>query len=137
MLLPIVPDNAVLLLAFFIASVVPDMDSKNSLVRKTASMLIPSVVAFLVAVNVNTNAEARVASGLVTLFAAHVIIQALPASHRGRKSLHRIPVMILLPVFIGSSVWFVFGSPELWKVVAASFLGCVSHMTADKLLKRG
>ncbi len=128
------PDYAALLLAFFAASVIPDIDSKNSKVRKTASVLIPAAVAFLVVLGADT--ETRIISGLIAFSAAHIILQSLPISHRGRKSLHRIPVMVMLSVFIGSAVWLVFGSPELWKTVTASLLGCMSHIAADKLLNR-
>ncbi len=128
------PDYATLLLAFFIASVIPDFDSKNSKVRKTASMLIPAAAAFFVVLGADT--ETRILSGLIAFSAAHIILKSLPFSHRGRRSLHRAPIMIVLSVSVGSAVWLVFGSPEPWKIVTASLLGYVSHIAADKLFNR-
>ena len=144
---------ASLMLAFFIANVFPDIDSKNSTVRKNASIIIPALLSFFVVLNLNSDASfalqnccsfpdgklalsTRIFAGLIALFASHVTITSLPLSHRGKKSLHSKLFMLLFSALLGTVVWTVFKTPDLWTLIAASMLGYATHMAADKLFNR-
>ncbi|MBI4177184.1 MAG: metal-dependent hydrolase [Candidatus Aenigmarchaeota archaeon] len=128
------PQYASLLLAFLAAAVFPDVDSKNSTVRRSVSMFVPAVLSFFAVFNTDASVEARVSAGVVTLFAAHIAMGSLPLSHRGRHSLHRMLPMLLVSAAIGAAVWMVFKIPGIWMLVLAALLGYATHMAADRLL---
>ena len=130
------PQNASLLLAFFISSVFPDLDSKNSTVRKTASIIMPAILSFFVVFNSNSDLQTGVFAGLVALFASHLLINNLPLSHRGKNSLHRKSPMLLFSLFIGVLVWLMFRNSDLWQIISASLLGYAVHMATDRLFNR-
>ncbi|MBI1972015.1 MAG: hypothetical protein HYS53_01815 [Candidatus Aenigmarchaeota archaeon] len=136
LLLAVEPQYAYLLLAFFIASVFPDMDSRNSTVRKAASTVIPAVLSFFVVFSLGPDFLTKAFAGLVTLFASYFLINALPLSHRGKKSLHRRPVMLVFSLFLGSGIWIASKAQDLWPLVAASLLGYAVHMITDKLFNK-
>ncbi|MBI4167491.1 MAG: metal-dependent hydrolase [Candidatus Aenigmarchaeota archaeon] len=128
---------ASMMLAFFMASVFPDIDSKNSTVRKNASITIPAILSLFVVFNPDLDLQTRIFAGMVALFASHIAIESLPLSHRGKRSLHTTPLMLIFSVLIGIAVWMTFRTPNLWQLIVAALLGYATHMTADKLFNRG
>ncbi|MFH0889522.1 MAG: hypothetical protein V1836_00050 [Candidatus Aenigmatarchaeota archaeon] len=136
LLLNVMPDYSVLFLSFLISSLIPDLDSKNSTIRKNAAMIIPAAMSFFVVLNTPTNMETRVLGGVAVFFAAHIAINSLPLAHRGARSLHRAKPAIMLPIMLGMIVWLLFRTPEPWKIITASFLGYASHIAADKVMNK-
>ncbi len=119
------------------ASVFPDIDSKNSAVRKNASIIVPAVLSLSVVFNPGLDLQTRIFAGMVTFFASHITIASLPLSHRGKRSLHTAPLMLVFSVLIGIAVWMTFRTPELWQLVVVALLGYTAHMTADRFFNRG
>ena len=136
LLTPNEPQYASMLLAFFVSSVFPDIDSRNSSVRKTATLVAPSAVSFFVVLTVDSGMYTRILAGIITFFAAYILINELPLSHRGRRSMHRKSVMLVFSAFIGFAVWKMFGTPDLQWLVAASLLGYSVHMISDEIFNK-
>ena len=130
------PRYAAFFLAFFIASVFPDLDSKNSTVRKSASLILPAALSFFTVFNFNSDLTTRILAGLIVLFASHMAIVALPLSHRGKRSLHRKLFLLLFSAVIGIAVWWVFGKTSLLPIIISAMLGYATHIVADKMFSR-
>ncbi len=136
-LTPDKPQYASILTAFFISAVFPDIDSKNSAVRKTATLVAPSAISFFVVITINSDLYTRIFAGIIVFFSAHILINTLPLSHRGRRSMHRKSVMLVFSAFFGFAVWTVFKTPDLQWLIAASLLGYSVHMASDKIFNKG
>lgn len=130
------PKYAPLLLVFFMAAVFPDLDSKNSTVRKTLSMVIPAALSFFVVLKYGQDLPTRISAGLVAFFASRMAMAALPLSHRGKRSLHRPFLMLPVSVLLGLAVWIAFKTPDLWQLMAAALLGYATHIIADRMFGR-
>lgn len=127
-------EYASLLLAFFVAAVFPDLDSKNSTVRRSASIIVPAILSFFAVFETNANMETRASAGIIVLLASYMLIESLPLSHRGRRSLHRTLPMLLVSAAVGFVVWAMFKAPDIWLLFMAALLGYATHMASDKLL---
>lgn len=97
------------------------------------SLVIPAALSFFVVLSVNADLSARILSGFAALFASRAAIDALPLSHRGKKSLHNKQFLFVFSVAIGFSVWWFSGRTNLPALIAAAALGYAVHMAADRL----
>ncbi len=132
----VTPGYSVLFTTFFVSSLAPDLDSKNSTTRKSVALIIPALAAFFTVLGIASNVETRILAGISVFFAARAAINSLPLSHRGTKSLHSKKMAILVPLLITAAAWFAFRTPEIWKIATASFAGYASHIAADKALNK-
>ncbi len=121
--------------AFLLSSLAPDLDSRNSKIRKYASVAAALVPALFVVATLDADTAVRLASSVITFASFYVAFSNAPTSHRGKKSLHRVGAAVAVSALIGFLFWFFMGQ-EFLPITIASFAGYGSHLAIDLLLKK-
>ncbi len=121
--------------AFLLSSLLPDLDSRNSKIRKYASLAAALVPALFVSATLDSDTAVRIISSVITFASFYVVFSNAPTSHRGKKSLHRVGAAAAVSALIGLLFWFFMGQ-EFLPVAIASFAGYGSHLAIDLLFKK-
>lgn len=128
------PDNAggMAFAAFLLSSLLPDLDSRNSKIRKYASSAAALLPALFVAATLDADTAVRLVSSVITFSSFYVAFSNASTSHRGKKSLHRIGAAAAVSAAIGVLFWF-FTGQEFLPIAIASLAGYGSHLAIDML----
>lgn len=121
--------------AFLLSSLAPDLDSRNSKIRRYASLTAALAPALFVSVTLDADTVVRLASSVITFASFYVLFSNAPTSHRGKKSLHRVGAAVAVSALIGFLFWFFMGQ-EFLQITIASFAGYGSHLAIDLLFKK-
>ncbi|MFH1105616.1 MAG: metal-dependent hydrolase [Candidatus Aenigmatarchaeota archaeon] len=120
---------------FLLSSLVPDLDSKNSKIRKYASVAAAVVPALFVAVTLDADTAVRIASSVITFGSFYVMLSNAPTSHRGRKSLHNLGAGAAVSAVLGYLSWF-FAGQEFITAAVLSFSGYSAHLAIDWIFNK-
>lgn len=119
---------------FLLAGIAPDFDDRQSIVHKISMIMLPLALSFIVAMQVMQDDATRFVAAVVTFAASAIIINRIPLSHRGKRSLHQW--WLAGPAGLGGMAVAagLAGSAEAF---AAAALGYLSHLVVDKLFNKG
>lgn len=84
------------LLIMVFAGLLPDLDHPRSLIRQVLGIFCSLMVSVAFFVSVDAALEARLASSVIMFILVFLLFRKLPLRHRGRRSLHKWRLGIIL-----------------------------------------
>lgn len=96
-LFPFSPDFSVMaLLIFLFSSLLPDLDHPKSLIRHVLGLFCSLFISAIFFIRLEAGIGIRLVSGAMMFVLVFLLFRKLPLRHRGRRSLHRWRIGLLL-----------------------------------------
>ena len=104
-LLPFQPDFSIMaLLIFLFSSLLPDLDHPRSLIRQVLGLFCSLFISVMFFISMEAGIKMRLVSSIIMFLLVFLLFRKIPLRHRGRRSLHKWKLGIIL--FLASLVVF-------------------------------
>ena len=113
-------------------ALLPDLDHPRSLMRNVLGMFCSLLVGLIFFVSMETALETRLASSVIMFLIVFILFRRLPLSHRGRRSLHKWKLGIL--VFLLCAGIFLLTGLNIY-LSSFMLIGYWLHLGLDRLYK--
>ncbi len=114
------------------SSMLPDVDSKKSVIRKIVFALLFYTATIFVWFSINTDAYTKMTLTAIFAVLSYVCYVKIPLRHRGKKSLHLWRYFVVISA--ASFILFFFSGMNPYYAFFIS-IGYGSHLVADKIKK--
>ncbi len=94
------------LLILLFSGLLPDLDHPRSLIRQLLGILCSLFISVIFFVSMAAGLEIRLASSVIMFLLVFLLFRKLPLRHRGRKSLHKWRIGIIISLFSILLLWF-------------------------------
>ncbi len=96
-LFPFQPDFSVMALFLFLfSSLLPDLDHPKSLIRQILGLFCSLFISVIFLIIIRGGPEIRLASSIIMFLLVFLLFRKIPLRHRGRRSMHKRGVGIIL-----------------------------------------
>ncbi len=84
------------LLVLLFSGLLPDLDHPRSLIRQVLGLFCSLFISLLFFISMEAGLEMRLASSIIMFFLIFLLFRKIPLRHRGRRSLHKWRLGIIL-----------------------------------------
>ena len=94
------------LLVLLFSGLLPDLDHPRSLIRQLLGILCSLFISVIFYVSMGAGLEIRLASSVIMFLLVFLLFRKIPLRHRGRRSLHKWRIGIIISLFSILLLWF-------------------------------
>ena len=122
------------LLVLLFSGLLPDLDHPRSFIRQLLGILCSLFISVIFFVSMEAGLEIRIASSVIMFSLVFLLFRKIPLRHRGRRSLHKWRIGIIISLFSILLLWFANLSIYLSLFILAGYW---LHLGLDRVKYKG